>query len=342
MSSKIIATGVSMMKNLTRIVLLSSMILVNPLLSLNASEIDSFNGRETKLKDSTEALNTKTRSLILNALHHANKKQTKRETGCSEKILYKAMRKNFRNHYTGKLNPWIIASKKIDKVIIPVQKSIYQDFRWFEAYVPGLFARVFKDPSAMLMRVGDVLVGNDKFEHFLGSGFEYFDTNYLQGKGVKAAMFIGWKAETGLLGARTTGVMAYADMAANFNGMRFWNHLLAKNEDILGPEDKFNLGPYVQCINDDWMLVKNVNWGDYIDHAMDEGINCSKFKNQLMTNVVKKRISMIETQDGVPYTCPIKPEELEKSALKYREFKAFLINTEGHVPMPENKEFPLQ
>jgi hypothetical protein len=329
-------------KKIIRVVLLSSAILVNPLLSLNASEIDSFNGRETELRDSTEALNIKTRGLILNALSKANKKQAKQGIGCSEKVLYKAMRKNFRNHYTGKLNSWIIESNEIDKVITPVEQSIYQDFKWFEAYVPGFFARVFKDPSAMLMRVGEVLVGNDKFEHFLGSGFEYFDTNYLQGKGIKAALAIGWKAETGLLGAKTTGVMSYADMLANFNGMRFWNHLLAKNEDILGAAAEFNLGPYVECINDDWMLVQNVNWADYIDHGMDEGINCSKFKNQLMTDVVKARVAKVETASGEIYSCPIKPLELERSTLKYNAFKRYLINTDGHVAMPENKEFPKQ
>jgi hypothetical protein len=325
-------------------------------MSLYASEIDSFHGRFNKLEDSTIPLNKKTNSLFKDAIKRANQKQeklAKRERRrsneensesitpkCSKKILYKSMRKNFRNHYTGKLNPWIIKSNEIDKVVIPVEESIYQDFRWFEAYVPGLFARVFKDPSAMLLRVGDVLVGNDKFEHFLGSGFEYFDTNYLQKQGIRAALKIGWKAETGILGASTTGVMAYADMFANFTGMRFWNHVLAENVDIMGPEKENNLGPYIKCENNKWVQVKDMDWSKYIQHAMDEGINCSKFKNQLMTDAVMNRIGLLEYQYNRAFQCPIRPLELSKAALKYHKYQLFLINTEGHVPVPEEKDMP--
>jgi hypothetical protein len=323
-----------------------------------SSEIDSFHGRFTELKDSTEPLNIKTNALFKNAIKRANEKEAKlanrhgrrrnneendentEPVFCSERILYKSMRKNFRNHYTGKLNPWIIKSDKIDKVVVPVEESIYQDFRWFEAYVPGLFARLFKDPSAMLLRVGDILVGNDKFEHFMGSGFEYFDTHYLQKKDIKEALKIGWKAETGLLGANTTGVMAYADMFANFTGMRFWNHVLAKNTDILGPEKENNPGPYIKCVDKKWVQVKEMNWTNYIQHAMDEGINCSKFKNQVMTDAVLSRLGLLEYQFYKSYQCPMRPNELANAAVKYEKWKVYLINTDGHVPVPENKDFP--
>ncbi|MBT7608839.1 MAG: hypothetical protein HN576_03730 [Bacteriovoracaceae bacterium] len=339
------------MKNRLRSVLLSSLMFITPMVF--SSEIDSFHGRFTKLKDSTEALNIKTNILFKDAIKNANKKMAKlaerqrRHTNeeavdikCSEKILYKSMRRNFRNHYTGKLNPWIIKSKRIDKVIIPVTESIYQDFKWFEAYVPGLFARVFKDPSAMLLRVGDVLVGNDKFEHFLGSGFTYFETHHLEKKSIKEALRIGWKAETGLLGANTTGVMAYADMLANFSGMRFWNHILANDEDVMGPEEENNLGPYIACVDQKWVQVKKMDWSNYIEHGMDEGINCSKFKNQVMTDAVLDRIGLLEYQFSRSYQCPIRPKELEKAALKYQKYKIYLINTDGHIPVPSDKDFP--
>lgn len=304
------------------------------------SEIDSFHGRYTELADATDALNKKTKELFQDALKRANEKQEKKGKSCSKKILYKSMRKNFRNHYLGKLNPWIIKTDKIDKVVVSVENSIYQDFKWYEAYVPGLFARTFKDPSAMLLRVKDVKLGNDKFEHFLGSGFNYFKKHYLKKESLREALIIGWKAETGLLGAATTGVMSYADMVANFNGMRFWNHLLAENEDVFGPEEKFNPGPYVVCKDHKWVQVKDMDWSYYIDHAFDEGINCSKFKNKEMTETVISRIAAIEMKEDRNYQCPILPLELDKMVEKYKPFKSFLINTEGHIPMPDDKKAP--
>ena len=54
------------------------------------------------------------------------------------------------------------------------------------------------------------------------------------------------------LGAYGTGVMSYGDLAANFNGMRFWNHILGKRKDILNQD----LGPYVKCKDRKWVVNK--------------------------------------------------------------------------------------
>lgn len=292
------------------------------------SEVDSFNKRYTPIADSMDPMNKKTNEFLLEALELANSK----DKGCSEKVLYKSMRKYFRNHYLGKLNPWLLKSDEIEKIVVGVRDSIYQDFKWYQAFVPGLVARI-NDPSGKLMKMGEHRVGTDKFEHFLGSGFAYFRKHYLKGENIEEALMIGWKAETGYLGAMTTGVMSYADMVANFNGMRFWNHVLAKNIDIFGSSEELNPGPYVACEDNKWVKVKDIDWSFYIDHAWDEGINCSKFRTEKMTESVKNHIRNLENKEERSFTCPLYPERLEEVSKKYSKFQDWLINTEGHKPV---------
>lgn len=289
------------------------------------SEVDSFHNRYTPIADSMEPMNKKTNEFLLEALELANSKNK----GCSEKVLYKSMRKYFRNHIFGQLNPWLLESDEIEKIVVGVRESIYRDFKWYQALVPGLVARI-NDPSGKLIKMGEHLVGTDKFEHFLGSGFAYFKKHYLKGKDIEDALMIGWKAETGYMGAMTTGVMSYADMVANFNGMRFWNHVLAKNVDILGDSEELNQGPYVTCEDNKWVKVKDIDWSVYIDHAWDEGINCSKFRTKKMTESVKGHIRSLETKEDRSFTCPLYPERLEVVSKKYSKFHRWLINTEGH------------
>ena len=297
------------------------------------AEVDSFTNRYKPIADSVDLINGKTNELFSEAIDEVNEKSKK---GCDEKKLYKYLRKRFRNHYTGMLSPWIIKTDKIERIVTPVTNSIYQDFKWYQAIVPGGIARVFGDPSAALIKVNGVMLGTDKFEHFMGSGFLYYRKNYLKGKGIKEAMKIGWSAETGYMGAVTTGVMAYGDLAANFNGMRFWNHVLLKYNDILG--EQYNQGPYVKCEENQWKQVAKVDWRNYIDHAFDEGVNCSKIHTEKMTDQVLARIDTLEKTDGQSYGCPALPYELEKLKDKYGKYSETLLNMDGIVPMKIKKK----
>lgn len=291
-----------------------------------ASEIDPFYLRHEAflLEDSTEVINAKTKELLADSLKRANEKK-----GCDKRHLYKSLRKNFRNHVFGNLTPFIIESPLVKKIDAPVGVSIYKNFFWYEALIPGFYARVFKDPSGKVLRMGEYLIGTDKFEHFLGTGFRYFRAHYLKGKPLSYALEMGWSAETKTMGAITTGVTSFGDLVANFNGMRFWNHVLGENEDVLGE----NLGPYVACENDEWVQVGEINWLAYMDHAWDEGINCSKFRNERLTEKVKAQMKIYEEEYGQEVKCPMNNDKLEYAATKYGDLAKDLINFDGMIPL---------
>ncbi len=305
------------------------------LLSLSPSfgaEVDSFTKRSQPLADSLEQLNKKSNEYFRQAIDEANEKKD----SCHEKTLYKSMRKYFNNQYRGDLGKYIVEAKDFDSSIVTVEESIYQDFKWYQSFVQGFWARRFKDPTAANINVGGVLVGTDKFEHFMGSGYLYYRKNYIKGEGVRAAMEIGYSAETGFMGAITTGVKAYGDLAANFNGMRFWNHVLQKYDDILGTQ--YNIGPYVECKNNEWVMVKEMNWADYVDYSFDEGLNCSAFPSQKMLDLVQGRIDAVAEKNGVSMTCPVEPQKINTLLPKYGIFAKDLINEKGFYAIKDREE----
>ena len=289
-----------------------------------AAEVDSFTFRMMPLEDSLETINDRTNDYLQKGLEILNEKGE----GCDEKKLYKQLRKYYSNQYRGDLGAEIVNTQGIDAHWITIEESIYQDFNWYQSPIQGLWGRVATDPTAALIKVNGVLLGTDKFEHFMGSGYNYFKTYYLKGKPLSSALAIGDNAETGMMGSIMTGVMSYGDLVANFNGMRFWNHMLLKNDDVLGA--KYNAGPYVACEDDKWVQVEKINWATYIDEAFDEGQNCSSFKTEEMRSMVETRIDLASLRYGRELKCPMNPEKILPLKEKYGEIGDEILNLEGH------------
>ena len=288
-----------------------------------SAEVDNYTGRfDQELKDSTDVFNKKTNEFFRKGLKNANRGLLK----CNEKKLYFHLQKYFNSTFFGEIVRWVNETNSLEKRFISVKKSIYRDFSPGESIVLGLLSKLRPVHSPNL-RMGEVYLGSDKFEHFFSSGFRYFKAHYRKGKTLKKTLMIGLKEEYGILGRLPTGVISYADLAADFNGMRFWNHVLQKKSDVLGPENDF--GPYVKCINKKWTLVKEMNWADYLDDSMDEAINCSQFKKKSMVEKIKRRLSELP----VPYqrimTCPLSRDRLNKVILKYGKYSEFFINHDG-------------
>lgn len=297
-------------------------------LTTTGAEVDAFTGRFQPLEDSLEKLNVTANEMMNDALEDANR----RERGCNERILYRQLRKRFNNHYKGEFTQFVIESDLLERITTPSRKSVYRDFRWYEAIVQGGLSRI-SDPIAATIKVNNVMMGTDKFEHFMGSGYRYFQTHHVEGNPIEESLRIGWRAENGVLGAITTGVMSYADLSANFNGMRFWNHMLLKYDDVLGE----NIGPYIKCENNQWVATETkIDWANYIDDSYDEGINCSRYKNERMNEKVLKRLDELTSNDpeGRVYKCPMASSQtINKISERYGALTPFIVNSIGNTPL---------
>lgn len=105
----------------------------------------------------------------------------------------------------------------------------------------------------------------------------------------------------GFLGGGPNGVISHADLSANFNGMRFWSHVLAVTPDPLGPE--YQLGPYVVCDQGKFVRVADVNWLNYVDESFDEALNCSSYRTEKFAKKVGARIQELEQKLGYSLAC---------------------------------------
>lgn len=295
-----------------------------------SAEVDQFTLRGWPLKDSSELLNLKANKAIQSALKLANGKGE----GCSEKILYKALRVHFNNHIQGKLTKDILADENIAKRSVKLTDSIYQDWSKWDGI--GMGSKVLSKKAVTMsgeMRVGEQFIGVDKLEHMWGQGYAYFKINYLKEKGEIKAVKVGAAKEKIYLGGNklANGVFSYGDLGANFNGMRFWNHMLLKQDDVLGADK--NIGPYISCTNDSWTQVEEIDLKNYVDDSMDEAINCSKFPTQKTADKFENRLRIMGT------ACPVDVQKRDDLIVKYRQMAKWMINSDGIGKVKYTGEF---
>ena len=287
---------------------------------LKAAEVDQFTRRDEFLADSADLINSKANLAILKSIEAVNLKGK----GCREKTLYKELNNYFSNHLRGKLIKDILKNDEISKRHIMLKDSIYQDWTFWDGIGMG-FTLISKKGITMsdVIKMGDQEIGVDKLEHMFGQGYSYFKKNYLREKGEISAVKQGIFLEKYLLGGQKmgNGVFSYGDLGANFNGMRFWNHMLQLRDDVLGAD--FNIGPYIVCENNKWVKVKDLDFKNYIDDSYNETINCSKFPSEKTVDKFKDRLQLMGT------SCPVDQKRLDDIIVKYRQMSQWIINPDG-------------
>ncbi len=280
-----------------------------------AAEVDSFGVRPGDLADASAALDAETDRLLEEAVARANAAPG----GCHERELYDAILELMDGPIVGRLEIYIRDSAAVPHVFRPRSESIYRDFSFFET--PSLAAG--EGRLAALTRIGDHLVGGDKFGHFFSQGFVYFETAILDGEGLEAALRYGDRTERSYYGALLTGVYSYADQVANLHGLRFWMALLGYAVD---PLTRARPQAYLECRDGRWEKVRAFHWADYVDAAWDESINCNLFRNDALLGKVEAALADIATG---PSTCPRKPGMEPALRNRYGPLFERLVNLRG-------------
>jgi hypothetical protein len=296
--------------------------------TLMAAEADNFSAHHLAIQDVKQQVNELSNTYLAKSVADLNNIQ-----GCksakAETELYTELRKYFANHSKGELVKEILYKENISKNALPLKQSVYGEWKVNNGYLLGKKSAA-SSPLALspLIRIGEQNIGVDKLEHMFGMGFSYFTKHNLEGKSIKKILKGGVLAEKTILGGNmlATGVFAYADLSANFNGMRFWNHVLQKQDDILGAE--YNRGPFVKCEDGLWKIDEShpIDFSDYVDASFDESINCSKFATRSGAKKFKKAIN----ERGFS-GCPIDSSKVVEMKEKYNhhEIGKYIINDEG-------------
>ncbi len=282
---------------------------------LHASEVDNFTKRDAPLGDATVVLNKKANELIDEAVNAAN-----RHHSCDEARLLHAVKVRFRNHFQDKFARYVHHGKDVPRRRIHIKESIYQDFG-LDSLVVGALGEVW-DTTAFVIKMGDHQFGTDKWEHFFGRGFAYYKMHVIDKKPIEEVLKYGLGTEQGTLGALMTGVMSYGDLAANFKGMHFFNHLLGKGKDYLSFEP--SMGPYVTCVEGKWKRTQQIDLLPYVDDSWDEAMNCSLFRTEQLLDKVKERLA------NLGMSCPLNPEKAENLSSYFGPYAPYVLNIKGN------------
>jgi hypothetical protein len=122
------------------------------------------------------------------------------------------------------------------------------------------------------LRLGEVLVGTDKIDHFLVQGFQYFRRSR-QGELPERAVRWGTFTERSFWGLATTKIFSYADLAANFDGYTFYAGLLEPGSVL-----QRGAGGCVE-------QVRPWDWSEWVDWRYDEVLNPSAYRPDILGEV---------------------------------------------------------
>ncbi|WP_419812694.1 hypothetical protein [Bacterioplanoides sp.] len=250
---------------------------------VQAAEVDQFTDIN-HLKDSSAVIEAEVNRRIQLAIDNANsyypqplqkkKLHHRRRPQCDVERLYGQLRSQLAQPLIGQLEIFAEESPQVDKRRVGFEDSVYRDFERVDA--PSL---VISERVAAVIRINYVYLGSDKLGHFFTEGNTYFEITDRMSGGIEAGLLYGEWSESLYFGAQTTGVYSYADLVANFNGMRFWNRILAHYADPLTQQFQ---SPYIVCDHQRWVKKTPFNFDDYVDYGWDESINCSALRTQTL------------------------------------------------------------
>ncbi len=292
-----------------------------------AAEVDSFTDRH-ELADSRAALNLVVNRWLAEALVTANEQSifqlgdTAGVDYCNQEKLLAALKDKLTGFIVGKLEAQVTDSDDLDTISVAFDHSIYRDFEFTESPTISLTKHL-----APLLRIGDVYLGADKFGHFFTEGFSYYEMYSAMDQ--YSALEFGDLSESTFYGEFTTGVFSYADLAANLNGLRFWNQVLGLKADPVSGTEVTR--PFVRCQDKKWRLTREFDWRDYVDPTWDEAINCSAFRNEILLAKVKKRIA--DTSHGK--SCPLVKVDRQSLEKKYGDLLPYIFNPDGNKVLQE-------
>lgn len=298
-----------------------------------AAEIDSVTPRNIKLDNSRASINTIFNQRIEEGIQKANARQ---DGLCEEEVLYTELRKAIFQSFTAS---WGLKGYDLDKQLrrllaresysLSLNDSIYRDIDYLEGF--SLNVKELSD----VVNVNGHLVGLDKIGHFFAEGWKYFELTLDKEHTVDQALEWGKEQETGKFGYTTTGIFSFSDLVANFNGWRFWNKVLLKENDPLkGVLANFFNRPYVTCemqimdslknkkIVKAWEFNTRFDLSDYIDGTWDEGNNCNSYEDPIIEEKVRLRIKNVNPG----FTCPFIAEECLAAQKKYGEYAKYVLH----------------
>ena len=220
-----------------------------------AYESDQYTNRTQDISDSLELMDGAVNKAIQDILARKNPPRTKSKYA---KAIYFEIGGLY---WADKIERWAAKSLEVEKYEQTRRDSVYKGMPFWATRVNFIFG------VGRSFRVNGVMVGSDKFGHFVSQGYKYY-LRELRGESREKLLRKGWFAERWIYGELTTGLFSNADIVANYEGWRFYQSLF-KDDVVTGKTAimKLDRGIYVQ--------QRPFSFADHINDYWDEALNPS-------------------------------------------------------------------
>ncbi len=245
--------------------------LLGPALA-HAYETDQLTDRLLPLRDAALDADERVDELLIRALWKTNQQtQCKATVERTRRVLaedifkqtafptYVPERGEFAGLGYGAYAAWLETDPRVDRREHGAFDDIYHDLRPRDALVLGTVG------VCSTVRIANILMGTDKPDHFWAQGYDYYMASK-RGRQTDRAVQWGTASERGGYGLLTSGVFSYADLAANWDGYRFYTQLLTPESPLQRDADG--------CV----VLATPFRWVDWIDEAVDEVYNPPNYR----------------------------------------------------------------
>lgn len=281
-----------------------------------ASEQDTFQAYLSTVEDSTEKVNKIINRRISQALQEANLKK-----GCSDGRLLDHLKYQLANANLIGINDVqdeIDQSYSIGKFKKEFKESIFKDLTWRESIALNTYG------LGPVIKIKDVMIGTDKIGHFFSEGYAYFEKASYRRWNIQKALDFGSSTEAGFYGFMMSGIYSFADLSANFNGLRFWRNVSRKFDTIILDDNK--IAPLFICQNDQWTQANPFKIEDYVDFAWDESINCNEYSSAEILKKIDQALIPLEQKHHVKLRCPREPDLCQKLVPKYNIYASQIMH----------------
>lgn len=257
-------------------------------------ETDQFSNRQQNIADATSIINKKVNLAIAGSITglYGPRDDMKVVNGIYHKIGGK--------HWVDKLERWAMETAEVERLATPAHDSIYSGHPFWATRVASLFG------VGATININGVLVGTDKFGHFLSQGRKFYRRWVKMNDESRAAEQSAY-TERAIFGQLTTGSYSNADLVANYEGYRFYRSLF--EDDIV--EGKPAILAWVE---DHWIMQRPFDWSDHVNDYWDEALNINDYDKLLYPHIKARLLTLCDEYRAFPELFVVHDEE----ALKYR------------------------
>jgi hypothetical protein len=194
-----------------------------------------------------------------------------------------------------------------------------------------------KTCCSRIYKIYGVEAGSDKIGHFFSDAYQGFYLGVLKYEGKRssagyarkiiekyqlhtekkseeAVLEISDEQERGLWGLQGTGIYSYADIAANFDGYKFWSSL-ARGKD-----------PYFSCNKGLWKQARSFSLKEYVSSAWDESVNCSDYLPEFQKEISLNISKVLKKQNLKETACPVVPAQCRGLGQRYKQWASKVIH----------------